>query len=1189
MLTALTFMRSTLPLLLAVSLSPMLALAQTTPPVTPAPASPAAKESKLPVRERERTVYVPYEELEKVFQDGGRGVFLPYREFLDLWNELTLKREEKDQPPADGVVSRAEYTGRVEGATLTLDAKISVESFQKSWVSLPLGGADMAGIGEAQTGKAVLQTDKDGVKVLLPEKGVYELSLKIFAPVVQSNGKSKVKLALPRAAVSKLVATIPGDGLEFEVSPAAAFTSRANGAGQTELSFFFGAGASHEITWGAPQAATQLTPLLLADMKLDTTIGAGSVATSAAISYRIMRAPVSAFRISVPKGQEVLGVTGDDIKEWNIEPAGERQMLVVTPNKPVKEKYALKLSLETPIAKLPAEVQLPDLVIEGASYARGTANVQTESQFDATAKTLEGVARANSSSNANGGMMAVGSFRLLKQPYKLALDVVEAKPQVEASSVTKLDVQRDAVKVDATFDYNVRRVGIFDVQITLPGNLSVSSVTGDGIGEWRVVGTTTATPVGGGPGSQALLVKLQKQTTGAFKIQVAGRIPRAQPTDDLSVPMLMPAEVSRHEAKIGVSMHSSLEANTKDIGGFQQEDVSALGAAAKGNSSAATLAFRYRDNAKPATLGFKSRDPQVSVEVLTLVEAKEQSTRHQWTLAFDVAYAAVDRFVLSVPKTVANEVRLIDPQVKETNKAYTPDPAKIKNTDTANNAYWEVVLRSEKMGAFQLALSHDKQGALEAGKTGKVDLLQLHVPGAFQETGQVAVIKDDSLEIRKSQPENLEEIDSRELHAAIQRPGVFLAFKYRTLPVKLSVEVAKNDYFSVPQAVITHADLTTAVATDRAQSTEVIYWVKNIDMQFLVVRLPQGARLVSDIIVGREAQQPMRREGSEDLLVRLPSGSASNRSAFPVRFVYEMQSPSPGVKLGLFGSFAVEPPNTGDVKVFETRHRLFLPEAWHYTKFDGPLTQTGEDRGWAARRLRNVMDSFIPAFGPKVAGVNDSRWSEPPAVVNETKTLFDFQVPEQGHKETLRRLGPPSAITASFHSAKVTLAMQAVAFLFTALFGAALTRSSLSTKLSYVVLFGCGASLATGLVSPVNAQVATSVVFAVCLVVGVWFVCGALGLVKSVFRRGERVVVPAQRVVSSSVSPTSQTGPISPTPPPSVPAAAAAPVSAPPPMPAPAPSPAPVEKKPAPSSAPAVPPNDLEFPEVNPDDKKSAE
>ena len=1147
--------------LVSLSLFSQWGLGQATPPVLPSPPPPAAPivpttpapvVPKVPVRERERTVYVPYEELEKIFQDGGRGVFLPYREFLELWGELTLKREKEEKAPTDGVVSRAEYTGKVEDGTLTLNAKITVESFQKGWVTLPLGAADMAGIGEAQTGKAVLQTVADGVKVLLPEKGVYELNLKLFAPVTQENGKSRVKLSLPRAAVSKLTAQIPGEGLEFEVKPAAAFTSRVSAVGQTELSFFFGAGNSHEVAWGALQAATQLTPLLLADTKVDSSIGAGSIATRADIQFRIMRAPVAAFRIGLPKGQEVLGVTGDDIKEWNLEAAGERQTLVVTPNKPVKDKYSLTVSLEAPIAKLPAEVMVPDLMIEGASYARGTASVSTEPQFDATAKVLESVARANANVSVPQGRMAVGSFRLLKQPYTLSLDVTEAKPQVDVNSLTKLDVQRDAVKMESEFDFNVRRVGIFESKITLPAGLTISTVTGDGVGEWNILPTP--------PSAQVLTVKLNQQKTGTFKIKLAARQSRGQPTEDLTIPTFTMADAARHEAKVGITIHSSLEANTKDMGGFQQEDVSALGAGSKGGS-AATLAFRYRDAAKPAALGFKSRDPQVSVEVLTLVEAKEQSTRHQWTLAFDVAYAAVDRFVLALPKAVAGEIRLIDPQVKETNKTYTPDPTKIKNADVANTAYWEVVLRSEKMGAFQLSLSHEKQGALEAGKTGKVELLQLHVPGAFQETGQVAVIKDDSLEIRNSQPENLEEMDSRELHPAVQRPGVFLAFKYRALPMKLSVEIAKNDYFKVPQAVVTHADLTTAVATDRAQSTEVIYWVKNIDLQFLVVTLPPGAKLQSDIIVGRESQQPMRREGSEDLLVRLPSGSGSSREAFPVRFVYEVPSPKPGEKLGSTGSFSVDPPSVGDVKVFETRHRLYLPEAWHYTEFDGPLTQTQADRGWL--RIRRLIDPLIPAFGPQASRTNDFRWNDPPAVAAEVKSLYDFQVPGQGHLETLRRLGPPASITTSFRSKKVTFAFEAIAFLLTALIGVSLARRTLTQKLFFVVIFGCGAVLATGLVNQANSVIANAVIIAVVLVIGLWMLLGFF----SIFRRREKMV----------------------TPPPAASQTALSPIIAPKPVEVPSVVAPKVEPKAAEPKIEKAPADDLEFPEVDSGDKKAGE
>ena len=136
--------------------------AQVTPPapVPPlAPAPPVTPDKPPPVRERERTIYVPYEELEKIFTDGGKGVFLPYKEFLDLWNELNLKRAKEDEvkPPQEGIVSKAEYMARIEGETLVMDAVVTVESFKKGWLTVPLAkGGVLPGIAQAETGNAVL-------------------------------------------------------------------------------------------------------------------------------------------------------------------------------------------------------------------------------------------------------------------------------------------------------------------------------------------------------------------------------------------------------------------------------------------------------------------------------------------------------------------------------------------------------------------------------------------------------------------------------------------------------------------------------------------------------------------------------------------------------------------------------------------------------------------------------------------------------------------------------------------------------------------------------------------------------------------------------------------------------------------------------------------------------------------------
>jgi hypothetical protein len=249
----------------------------------------------------------------------------------------------------------------------------------------------------------------------------------------------------------------------------------------------------------------------------------------------------------------------------------------------------------------------------------------------------------------------------------------------------------------------------------------------------------------------------------------------------------------------------------------------------------------------------------------------------------------------------------------------------------------------------------------------------------------------------------------------------------------------------------------------------------------------------------------MRREGSDDLLVRLPSGSAA-REAIPVRFIYEMPSPQAGEKLGWWGSVAIAPPTVADVGVLETRHRVYLPEAWHYTSVSGPLTRIATERGWAA--VRRVVDPLLPAFGPNLTALERSIWRDPPSVQADLRTLYGIQVPQQGHLETLRRLGPPAEITLGFRGKKVSFFYNSLFFMAALLVGLALWRADIQKKFLYIVIGGVGAMLLTGLVGPANISVAVSVMLAVGAVTGLWLVKGALGVLAGLFkRRPGRVVV----------------------------------------------------------------------------------
>ena len=112
--------------LLAACCLPFTANAQDPPAAAPEPVP-----SDSPPPAKERTIYVPYADLSGALGDKGQGVFLPYAEFLEMWNQLNLQRKpETEKPPADAVLSAAQYTGRVEGDVVVTEAVLKVESFK---------------------------------------------------------------------------------------------------------------------------------------------------------------------------------------------------------------------------------------------------------------------------------------------------------------------------------------------------------------------------------------------------------------------------------------------------------------------------------------------------------------------------------------------------------------------------------------------------------------------------------------------------------------------------------------------------------------------------------------------------------------------------------------------------------------------------------------------------------------------------------------------------------------------------------------------------------------------------------------------------------------------------------------------------------------------------------------------------
>lgn len=1097
-------------------LIPLAAPAQTEPPA--APPIPAPTPAAAPIAAgapKERTVFIPFDDLAKTLANEGQGVFLPYREFLDMWNQLTIhKDKEAIESPAESVLSSLEYTGTIVGDVATISATLLVESFKdEGWAVLPLLSKGLS-ISKAETGAATLRLEKNNYELLLPKKGKYTIKLELMARVERASGRYKLNLILPRAPVSRCALTLPDQGWDFRLHPVAAYTSKPAENGATELAFFFGESEEIEITWQKQGGEAKLTPLVFAEITQNVNAGPGTVQNRLEIDYRILRAGVDHFKLLIPAPHEVLSVAGENVKEWNpgkAEANGMRELTVML-HSPARDTFRLTVQLEAPVDVLPAELKIPAIEAKDVVRQRGSLLLHAPAELDAALKDLTGLNQQeiskgpvappppaqlqqqkppNASSTA-GGIQA--SYRYLKLPFTATLTLKRAEPVVEVHTATLVQASLDTLKFKTNVGVNVKRSGIFNLRIKVPKDFDGIEASGEQIDSSKIEDLED---------QRFLDVKFKSRLSNVGNFVLTGRQIRKSAEQPIIIPVFEPQNVSRHEALVALALHVSLDPNTKEPGGLRQEDVAAVVPKLPKDAMDATspmnppaLAFSYRGAAQPATVTTRLKQSQVTGNILTTVNLKEQTTAYSYKIRYHIQYAGVDSFTLNIPKSISKDLRVDTLDIQQVTKELPlPPPAKPEkpNSAAADRELWKITLRDKRMGSFDLNLSLEiPVKDLAAGKSTEIHVPQVMLHDVFQELGQTAITKAGNLEVLDSKFENFENIDPKELPTDLAPAGVILCYKHLRHPASLKLSISKNIFLKVPQAIVTYADIKTVVSSNSGTSTEVIYWVKNNTLQYLQVRLPKDGRMLSDVYVNGEPQQPMRRadntSAANDVLIKIPTDQSGN--AFPVRFLYEIPA---NKDFAMSGSLDVPPPlfaETEDSKVgvLQTQLTLYLPRNHVYLKFDGPMQRGQKDQGWGElhRRLRFL----IPVLGADVSANTNSDWDTPPALLPGSKRGFDLSLPTDGTIFKLHRLDGPATTTITYRNARMDRALRYLAMIGAFIVGLLIIRRRVEIKALYFCLVGLGSLVLRSLMDSGWASLWESVWLGVLFALMLWVMVG---------------------------------------------------------------------------------------------------
>jgi hypothetical protein len=970
----------------------------------PAPAAEPAPAPQAPPRSREeRTVFIPYAELDELLGPEGRAVVLPYEQFLELWGALSQAQQtaEEPQPPVDAVVSAARYRGRVQGSLARFEAtfELTVLTDRYARLSLPLGNASVARA--LLDGKpALMSASGTGLELLVRGRGEHTLELEFLSFVQPDGTGTALQLGLPPVAVASLELTLPDGSLELAPAPAALEEQD----GSSVARYPVGGLSAFRVVWTAraAEAAAEKPAVFLTATEV-LSVGRSAVQSRSTLQFQIVQGSAESLSLRLPAGFSPLSVQVPGLR---------RQ---------VRDGDVLRLELAAPVqgsvvVVLEGEQALPESGALAAPIVRAGGEVERERVYlavlEATGLKIEtrplGLIEVDPSElpqPVGGPARVLQSFVFTAYPgheaepaLELTVERLEAELQTDAQIL--LSVHADHTQIKAYLAHQIRRAGLFALRYRLPADVRVTEV-----GPSELV---RAFRVQADAEGQVLEVELAGRAEGELALVLSAERERAADTAAVDVPEIRTLGAMRERGVVGLALEPSFDARLGESSALYPMDVRELPSSRfpQGGERPVVLAYRYNALPYAGQVLVERKQPRVTAEGLHQLTVTEDQLKLHSTLRYTILYAGVSELALEVSEDAGELVDIEGAEILEKTRAAGAPKGFTR---------WRVALQRPMLGSYALTVRLDR--AVKEVGVGKAQLVAVPVVRAVnvaREQGFLAIGKRPNLEVEPV-PAELEPLDPKELPAAARGGEVFLAYRYLKQPYALNLKVLRHEYEAVLTTIINRAHLETVLHEDGVAKTELTLEVQNNQRQYLELRLPagtgpEGSRIQSLFVAGK-AVRPARREDGTTMVRMIQSAAA--REVFFIRMVYETQVPPLGT---LLQRHALEAPDFLDVPVARTSWRVYLPFGYRYPWFGGSVRPIKPwAQGWAEAMSALTRDVHAPSLG-----VDRDIYRSKPVVLPSGK-------PELPEKEAAAGVLP----------IEVTLAAEGQSFSFSKLGGAA--------------------------------------------------------------------------------------------------------------------------------------------------------
>lgn len=812
-----------------------------------------------------------------------------YEDFIELY-KLKKQLAQRDERPRF-TLEKLMVSGRADGNRAELIVRLHVALHDADWVRIPLR-LDQAILLEPAThkgqGELIMQYLGAGEGYVAwlrgPADAGQEIEMRLAVPVAASGADHKLKLYLPRAAISEWKSNVAESSITAQVSEGATLSSPAATAeGGSEINVR-GPSGDFELSWRKATDANAFPPgVLEAVGSILARLDDRGISSEAALTLRSYGLPFDRFTVRLPDGAELTpsnnaGYSLVPLENREDEADGRRRLVEVRlPKKvvgPVEVRIACRRQLDPKDSA--AWCDLAGFEVLDAARQWGSFAAATTGDWQVLWGASRGVRQVDQLPESLRVSGVAGGFEYFAEPFELQARLNPRRTRINVEPEYVLFVDRDRVRLDAKLTYTVHGAKARVLRILLP-DWQLERVEPESL----VVAEGIDTDENG-----VLSIPLIEPASGNIELHLTARQTFSSGATSIAIGLPQPQDAASVSAVVAVSPADNVELTPNDnvnLGLIRQQTALPLKLLPERRQE--PLFYRSEGKAAVFAADVRVHARRIAVEMSDRVQLADRAAQVEQKMAYMIQFVAVDHLLLDVPQSVAGSGSL------EFQRDGKPLPFKAMapsedDSVPAGMARMRVSLPEACLGRCEITSRYVVPlAALQAVKP-TVESVPLIVPADAELSGNrllLAAAPGVKAGPRDSswQPEK----DS-------SRPGPPAPRSYATVgPVDhVTLDIGKEESSGINTTVIERAWIQTWLTTAARQDRAVFQLLTN--QSELSLKMPPGAVLSQMAVLLDDKRIDFRVDGSGRLPIALPRDGELHRHVLEIIYHFDEISPT---------------------------------------------------------------------------------------------------------------------------------------------------------------------------------------------------------------------------------------------------------------------------------------------------------